>query len=172
MIRTSLETQRLRLRLFTPDDVRAMYDLSSDPEVVKYAEAAPLKDLQEAREKLEAGPLSDYAKYGYGRFAVEWKETGEMIGFCGIKYIPEIDLPEVGYRYMKAYWGRGIGTEAARACVEFARHDLKIKKLVALIIPENTASIRVAEKLGMCKGPLIHIYGVDALQYELLLGDS
>ena len=118
---------------------------------------------------LEQGPLADYKKYGYGRFAVELKETGEVIGFCGIKYLPEIDLPEVGFRYMKEYWGRGIGTEAAEVCVGFARDDLKIKKLIALIIPENIASIRVAEKLGMTKGPLIHIYGEDALQYEMML---
>ena len=169
MKRTRLETERLVLRLFTPDDVQAMYDLNSDPEVVRYAEAAPVRDLREAREKLESGPLADYAKYGYGRFAVEDRATGEVIGFCGIKYIPEIGLPEIGYRLMKSYWGRGLCTEAALACVEYARDDLGIKKLVALIMPENVASIRVAEKLGMEKGPLINIYDVDALQYELPL---
>jgi len=169
MIRTRLATARLNLRLFTADDVQAMYDLNSDPEVTRYAEAAPVKDLHEAREKLEAGPLADYEKYGYGRFAVEYAETGQVIGFCGIKYIPEIDLPEIGYRFMKKYWGRGLCTEAARACVDFARDDLEIGKLVALIMPENTASIRVAEKLGMRRGPLIEIYDVEAWQYEMRL---
>lgn len=168
MIRTRLETERLRLRLFTHDDLAIMYTLGTDPDVIRYADT-PCKDMEEAKQRLEQGPLSDYQKYGYGRFAVELKETGDVIGFCGIKYLPEIDLPEVGYRYLKEYWGRGIGTEAARACVEFARQDLNINKLVALIIPENTASIRVAEKLGMTCGPLIHIYGVDALQYEMEL---
>ena len=172
MIRSRLETERLVLRLFTPDDVQAMYDLNSDPEVTRYAEAAPVRDLQEAREKLQSGPLADYAKYGYGRFAVEDRDTGEVIGFCGIKYIPEIGLPEIGYRLKRSYWGRGLCTEAARACVDFARDDLKIGKLVALIMPENIASIRVAEKLGMKKGPLINIYDVDALQYEMLLGEN
>jgi RimJ/RimL family protein N-acetyltransferase len=145
-----------------------MFKLGSDPDVIKYADT-PARDLEEARERLEQGPLFDYEKYGYGRFAVELKETGKVIGFCGIKYLPEIDLPEVGYRYLKEYWGRGIGTEAAKACVEFAREDLKITKLVALIIPENIASIKVAEKLGMSKGPLIHIYDMDAYQYEMML---
>jgi len=172
MIRSRLETERLVLRLFTPDDVQAMYDLNSDPEVVRYAEAAPVRDLQEAREKLESGPLADYVKYGYGRFAVEDRETGKVIGFCGIKYIPAIGLPEIGYRLMRSYWGRGLCTEAARACVDFARDDLKIERLVALIMPENIASIRVAEKLGMKKGPLINIYDEEALQYEMQLGDG
>ena len=168
MIRTRLETPRLRLRLFTHDDLQIMFKLNSDPEVIKYADT-PARDMEEVRERLEQGPLFDYEKYGYGRFAVELKETGKVIGFCGIKYLPEIDLPEVGYRFLKEYWGRGIGTEAAKACVEFAREDLKIRKLIALIIPENIASIKVAEKLGMSRGPLIHIYDVDAYQYEIML---
>jgi ribosomal-protein-alanine N-acetyltransferase len=169
MIRTELETARLRLRLFTLDDLQIMFELNSDPEIIKYAEAEPARDLQEARQRLEQGPLADYEKYGYGRFAVELKESGKVIGFCGIKYLPEIDLPEVGYRYLKEYWGRGIGTEAARACVDFARDDLKIRKLVALIMPENTGSIRLAGKLGMSKGPLITIFDVEAFQYEMML---
>lgn len=168
MIRTRLETERLRLRHFTYDDLQVMFELNSDPEVIKYADT-PVKDMKETKQRLEQGPLFDYEKYGYGRFAVELKETGKVIGFCGIKYLPEIDLPEVGFRYMTEYWGRGIGTEAAKACVEFARDDLKIKKLVALIMPENIASIRLAEKLGMKRGPTIHIYDVDAYQYEMML---
>ena len=168
MIRTELETARLRLRLFTHDDLQIMFRLNTDPDVIKYADT-PAKDMEEVRQRLEQGPLSDYKKYGYGRFAVELKESGDVIGFCGIKYLPEIDLPEVGFRYLKEYWGKGIGTEAANVCVDFARDDLKIEKLIALIIPGNIASIRVAEKLGMTKGPLIHIYDEDALQYEMML---
>lgn len=168
MKRTQLETPRLRLRLITLDDLQVMYRLFTDPDVIRYADT-PARDMEEARQRLEQGPLADYQKYGYGRFAVELKSSGEVIGFCGIKYLPEIDLPEVGYRYFKEYWGKGIGTEAAQACVEFARTDLGVKKLVALIIPENIASIRVAEKLGMTRGPLIHVWEMDVFQYEMLL---
>lgn len=168
MIRTELETERLRLRWFTYDDLPVMYILSTDPDVIRYADD-PAKDMDEVRKRMDEGQLSDYKKYGYGRFAVELKETGEVIGFCGIKYLPEIDLPEIGYRYLKEYWGKGIGTEAARVCVEFARMDLKIEKLIALILPENIASIKVSEKLGMKRGPLIQIYGEEAYQYEMML---
>ena len=169
MIRRQLETDRLRLRWFTDADVQVMFELNSDPDVIRYAESSPAQDLDEARQRLEQGPLADYEKYGYGRFAVELKETGEVIGFCGIKYLPEIDLPEVGYRLLKKYWGMGIGTEAARVCVDFAREDLGVELLVALIEPENKASVRIAEKLGMARGPLIHIYDTDAFQYEMNL---
>ncbi len=168
MIRTELETRRLKLRLFTHDDLPAMHVLNSDPEIIRYADG-PVKDIEETRQRLENGPLADYQKYGFGRFAVESRETGKVIGFCGIKYIPELDLPELGYRFMKAYWGKGIGTEAAKVCVDFAREDLNMSKLIALIIPENIGSIRVAEKVGMTRGPKITIYGVGAYQYEMML---
>jgi ribosomal-protein-alanine N-acetyltransferase len=101
VIRTQLETKRLKLRLFNDEDIQIMFELNSDPEIIRYAEATPASDLDEARQRLEQGPLSDYAKYGFGRFAVELKETGNVIGFCGIKYLPEIDLPEIGYRFLK-----------------------------------------------------------------------
>lgn len=169
MIRTQLETPRLRLRHFTPFDVQIMFELNSDPEVIRYAESTPTLNLDEARERLQQGPLDDYRKYGYGRFAVELKTTGEVIGFCGIKYLPEIDLPEVGYRFLKAHWGKGYGTESARACVDFAREDLEIKKLIALIMPDNSASINIAEKLGMRRGALINIFDTWAYQYEMRL---
>ncbi len=168
MIRAELETRRLKLRLFTHDDLPAMHVLNSDPEIIRYADG-PVKDIEETRQRLENGPLADYQKYGFGRFAVESRETGKVIGFCGIKYIPELDLPELGYRFMKAYWGKGIGTEAAKVCVDFAREDLNMSKLIALIIPENIGSIRVAEKVGMTRGPKITIYDVDAYQYEMML---
>ena len=168
MIRTQLDTERLKLRLFNHDDLPVMHILNTDPDIIKYADD-PSKDLAETLERLEKGPLADYQKYGYGRFAVEWKKTGQVIGFCGIKFIPEINLPEVGYRYLTEFWGMGIGTEAAKVCVDFARRDLKIEKLVALVIPENIGSIKVAEKIGMKKGPMIHVYDTDALQYEMML---
>ena len=168
MIRTELETRRLKLRLFTHDDLPAMHLLNTDPDVIRYADE-PVKDMAETRQRLESKTLADYQKYGYGRFAVELKENRKVIGFCGIKFIPELDLPELGYRFMKEYWGKGIGTEAAKVCVDFAREDLNMSKLIALIIPENIGSIRVAEKVGMTRGPKITIYGVDAYQYEMML---
>ena len=63
MIRTQLETERLRLRLFTLDDLQIMFRLNTDPDVIKYADT-PCKDMEEAKQRLEQGPLSDYQKYG------------------------------------------------------------------------------------------------------------
>ena len=84
----------------------------------------------------------------YGRFAVELKSTGKFIGFAGLKYLPELDEVDLGYRFIKAEWGKGYATEAAKACIDFGFNQLKLSSIIALTLPENTASIRVPEKLN------------------------
>ena len=97
---------------------------------------------------MQAVPFVDYATRGYGRFACVWKATGEVIGFSGIKYVPEISDNELGYRFLPEYWGRGLATEAGRASIDFARDTLRLERLVALIHPDNVASVGVVAKLG------------------------
>ena len=143
-----IDTGRLLLRRFTLDDLPAFYHLASRPEIIRYAQSTPVASLEEARELMKAAPLRDYATHGYGRFACVWKETGEVIGFSGLKFVPEIGDTELGYRFFKEYWGKGLATEAGRASIEFARSDLGLTRLVAMVHPENVASAKVVEKLG------------------------
>jgi RimJ/RimL family protein N-acetyltransferase len=145
---TVIETERLRLRRFISDDLGPFFELCSRPEVIRYAQARPLESLEQAREYMESVPFRDYATHGYGRFACVWKATGEVIGFSGIKYVPEIADNELGYRFLPEYWGRGLATEAGRASIDFARDTLRLKRLVALIHPDNVASVGVVTKLG------------------------
>ena len=145
---TVIETERLRLRRFHLEDLEPFFQLCSRPEVIRYAQARPLESLAQAREYMEAVPFRDYATHGYGRFACVWKATGEVIGFSGIKYVPEIDDNELGYRFLPEYWGRGLATEAGRASIDFARDTLRLARLVALIHPDNVASVGVVGKLG------------------------
>jgi RimJ/RimL family protein N-acetyltransferase len=144
----AIDTGRLILRRFTLDDLPAFYELGSRPEIIRYAQSTPLASLEEARAFMQAAPIRDYATYGYGRFACVWKETGEVIGFSGVKYVPEIGDTELGYRFLPEHWGKGLATEAGRASIEFARADLGLARLVALVHPDNVASARVLAKLG------------------------
>ena len=100
-----LDTGRLILRRFTLDDLQAFYLLCSRPEIIRYAQSTPLASLEEARVMMHAAPFHDYATYGYGRFACVWKESGEVIGFSGVKYVPEIGDTELGYRFLPEFWG-------------------------------------------------------------------
>lgn len=143
-----IDTGRLVLRRFALGDLDAFYQLGARPEIIRYAQAAPLASREAALEFMQAAPFRDYATYGYGRFACVWKQTGAVIGFSGIKYVPEIGENELGYRFLPEFWGLGLATEAGRASIEFARVDLGLKRLVAMVHPENVASARVLVKLG------------------------
>lgn len=143
-----IDTGRLVLRRFTLDDLEAYFQLCSRPEIIRYAQNSPVASLDDARAMMHTVTFRDYATHGYGRFACVWKDTGEVIGFSGLKYVPEISDTELGYRFLPEYWGQGLATEAGRASIEFARSDLGLKRLVALVHPGNHASARVVTKLG------------------------
>jgi [ribosomal protein S5]-alanine N-acetyltransferase len=163
----AIDTGRLILRRFTLDDLDAFLQLGSRPEIIRYAQSTPLASLEEARELMQAAPFQDYATYGYGRFACVWKETGDVIGFSGLKYVPEIGDTELGYRFLPEFWGRGLATEAGRASIEFARSDLGLKRLVALVHPENAASEEVLGKLGFSIERRVRYSGLKDIEVNL-----
>jgi RimJ/RimL family protein N-acetyltransferase len=164
-----IETERMILRKFSIDDAEAFLDLNSDPEVVRYAEKTVMKSLDEARQALLSAPLRDYDKYGYGRLAIILKANEELVGFCGMKFLPELGLNELGYRLKKKCWGQGLATEAAAATLRYARQSLDLDYVIALILKGNVGSVRVAEKLGMCKNGMAQYMGLNAMKYELYL---
>lgn len=142
-----LETPRLLMRAFTLDDVDAMYQLMTVPEVIRYAGNKPAQSKQDVLDYLQQHPLRDYQVYGYGRFACVWKETGQVIGFSGIKYLEEIQETELGYRFLPEFWRKGLASEAGQAVIEFAQ-GLGLERLVAVIHPQNEGSQQVALRLG------------------------
>lgn len=142
-----LETSRLYLREMTPEDAEAAYLLNLDPDVLKYTGDEPFETVDEARDFLEK--YASYRTYGFGRWALILKETGEFLGWCGLKYTPELDEYDIGYRLMKKFWGCGYATEAAKACLEAGFNRFNMPVIVGRAMPENTASIRVLEKIGL-----------------------
>ena len=162
-----IDTGRLVLRRFVPDDLDAFYELGSRPEIIRYAQSAPIASREVALEFMRTAPFHDYATYGYGRFACVWKPTGAVIGFSGIKFVPEINDNELGYRFLPEYWGRGLATEAGRASIDFARSALGLKRLVALVHPENAASARVLGKLGFSIEKRIRFSGLPDVDVNL-----
>ena len=164
---TVIDTGRLVLRRFTTDDLDAFYELGSRPEIIRYAQATPLASRQQALEFMKAAPFHDYATYGYGRFACVWKATGEVIGFSGVKYVPEIEDTELGYRFLPEYWGRGLATEAGAASIEFARSTLRLERLVAMVHPGNVASARVVTKLGFSIEKKLRYSGLPGIDIDL-----
>ncbi|MBF4994362.1 GNAT family N-acetyltransferase [Arthrobacter gandavensis] len=142
------DTPRLRFREMTPEDLDLMAGLLGDQEVMAYYPAPKTRDEAAA---WIAWNEANYARHGYGLWIVETHD-GEFLGDCGLTWQRingEKTELEVGYHIRCDRQGRGYATEAAAACRDFARETLLEPRLVAIIHPENAASRRVAEKLGM-----------------------
>ena len=145
-----LETSRLILRHQSPDDLDSLFALYCDPDVSKYIPDAP-RNYEEAREELE-WHMNGHPKHPeLGLWATIHKETNKFIGRCGLLpwTIDGQNEVEVAYLINKANWGQGLGTEAARAILDYGFEKLNLSRLVCLIDKENLASIKVAEKIGM-----------------------
>jgi RimJ/RimL family protein N-acetyltransferase len=144
------ETPRLYLRRFTSgaEDARLIFELNSDPEVLKYLHEPMLKDETHAGQILENTILPQYEK-NLGRWAIHLKENHAFIGWCGLKYRPELDETDLGYRLKKSAWGLGYASEAAVATLRFGFETLGLSVITGRAHIENTASLIILEKIGM-----------------------
>jgi RimJ/RimL family protein N-acetyltransferase len=141
-----LETARVLLREFIPDDAEQMYLLNQDPEVIRYTGDGPFASVAAARSFLEAYDV--YRRYGMGRLAVIRKEDRQWLGWSGLKFHPDSGETDLGYRFFRQYWGQGYATETGKAGLEYGFGQLKLEKIVAQVVKDNIASVRVLEKLG------------------------
>ena len=143
-----IETERLLLRHFVLDDVDALARVISDPETMRYY-PAPF-DRQGVVDWIQRN-LRRYAADGHGLWAMVLKESGDLIGDCGLtrQRVEGIDEIEIGYHLRRDHWGKGLATEAAQACRYYGFAHLKVDRLISLIRPDNAPSRRVAERNGM-----------------------
>ena len=167
MMKLVFETQRLLFRLFSMEDAALIYTLNLDPEVTRFTHD-PIKDIEQAAEVLEKTILPQYALYNHGRWAVHIKITGEFIGWCGLKYRAELNEIDLGYRFMKQYWGRGYATEAADASIRYGFEKLNLNRIVGRAELGNTGSIRVLEKCGMIYTGNEEVDGYPVRRYEAI----
>ncbi|MFK7972445.1 MAG: GNAT family N-acetyltransferase [Bacteroidia bacterium] len=162
-----IETERLIIRPFTLDDIEAAYIMNLDAAVSKLTGDGGVVSRAETARRIKEDVLGDYQKYGYGRLAVELKSEQKFIGFAGLKYLDDLDEVDLGYRFMKAYWGKGFATEAALACLDFGFNTLSLQRIIAWVLPANTASIHVLEKVGFHYEKEVEEDGLIARQFAL-----
>src|SRR5262245_7262641 len=164
-----LETERLLLREFDEGDAAPFYLMGSDPAVIRYTgdPGGGFTSVEHALEVLRSRPIADYRNYGYGRWACVFKASGEVIGFAGLKYLPDLQEVDLGYRLLPAYWGQGLATEACRAVLNYGRTRLGIERIIGLVDPENVASVRVLEKLGLTPAGQVEYQGKCFAKYVL-----
>ena len=163
-----METERLILRPFDAGDVPFILRLLNEPSFIENIGDRGVRTPEDAQRYLADGPIASYARHGHGLWLVALKETLEPIGMCGLlkrDQLPDVDL---GYAFLPGFWSSGYAHEAARATLEWAR-SRGMDRIVAIVSPGNTRSIRLLEKLGFAfegltttspDAPPVAIYGV------------
>ncbi len=143
-----LETARLRLRTFTHADSFELSSITRDPEVMRFiGEGRPIS-AEETVANLES-IINAFRRRGFGRWAVVHKELGRLIGYCGFSANVAVAGVELAYMLARPFWGLGLATEAARACLRYAFEELHLPSVSAVTRPGNQRSRRVMEHLGM-----------------------
>jgi len=160
----TLETERLRLRLFEERDVEAFAAMYADAETMRYIGEGKVLTRSETWRSI-AMLLGHWMLRGYGMWAAELKDTGEVIGRIGCHNPEGWPGFELGWIIARPHWSRGYATEGARAALSHATGALARARVISLIRPENTASIRVAEKLGFRRDGVVELLGATALVY-------
>jgi [ribosomal protein S5]-alanine N-acetyltransferase len=146
---TILETERLILRQLTIDDAEFIFELLNDPSFIQNIGDRNIQTLDDACAYIVKGPAASYAKNGFGLWLVALKETNEPIGMCGLIRRETLEDVDIGYAFLPRFWARGYAVEAARAAKDYAKVEVGLKRLVAIVDPVNEGSIRVLEKLGL-----------------------
>jgi RimJ/RimL family protein N-acetyltransferase len=167
----TLETERLLLRQFAAQDLE-MYTnrIFGDADVMRYLPKRDAPASERAQKTMDF--FNDHwTQYSYGPWAVVEKASGELIGHCGLRFIPDIQETEVLYAFGKDFWTKGYATEAARASVDFGFNQVGLERIIALAVPENTASRKVMEHCGLQYEKETHLFGLDVVYYALNRAD-
>lgn len=148
-----IETPRLIIREIRESDEAGLFELDSNPNVHRYLGNEPVTNIEQIRAVIKM-IHQQYIDNGIGRWAILDKETNAFIGWTGFKLVKDehngqINFYDLGYRLIEDYWGKGIATEAALACLDYAFNELGFTEIIGMCDVENLASRNVLEKSGM-----------------------
>lgn len=165
-----LETERLVLRQFSIDDAQFIFELLNEPSFIQNIGDRGIRTLDDARSYILRVPIASYEENGFGLCPVILKESGESIGMCGLIKRDQLEDVDIGYAFLPRFWSKGYAVEAALAVKEYARDVVGLKRLVAITDPENQASIRVLEKIGLRFEKMVRL-SEDDIELKLLAAD-
>lgn len=143
-----LETERLILKVATLEEASLLAELNSDPDVVRHTGETAFQSIAAAQTTIRERMMAQFENYRMGRFSVFLKD-GTYLGWCGLRFSPESEEVDLGYRFMKKFWGHGYATEASERCLRYGFEELNVKKIIARAMPQNIASIKIMQKLKM-----------------------
>ena len=170
MMIPTIETGRLWLRPFTPEDTPTMHRILNGQDVLKYF-PGPQTVTGAQVERMISRMLAHWQEHGYGLWAVEQHTTGALLGRCGLQLITETDEVEIDFILDPASWGQGLATEAGQASLKFGFAQLNLPEVVGIVHPENLASQRVLQKLGMQFAQATEYFGMVVHHYVITQPD-
>ena len=163
----TLETERLLLRPLAMDDMDLMVDLDSDPEVMRFITDGKPQTKEHYKKR-----MPEVIKYmsenpGLGLWVTFIKDSNEFIGWYILKHLPDDGEVEVGFRIKKKFWNQGYSTEAGKKLLTYGFETLGLKRIAAIVRPDNFASQAVIKKIGLKENGGGIWYGIECLYFEL-----
>jgi RimJ/RimL family protein N-acetyltransferase len=156
-----IKTERLHLRPVTLDDADLMLAVWNDPAFVHHVGDRGIRTLEESIKALKDGALRLFEEHGFGPYRVSLKTDDSAIGICGIFSREGMDEPDIGFSVLPEFCKCGYAYEAATAVVNYARDDLKLPRLTAIVSPDNAASVGLIKKLGLQFERMLRLPGED-----------
>lgn len=145
---TVCETERLRLSQFSLDDAAFVVRLLNEPSFIRHVGDKGVRTIEDAQTYLSNGPLASYAQHGFGLCRVALQATGQSIGMCGLIRRKGLEDVDIGYAFLPEFCSQGYAAEAARGVLQSAARDFGLRRVVAVVNPDNTDSIGLLEKVG------------------------
>ena len=143
-----LSSPRLKLRQLSIQDAAFILELLNEKPFLVNIGDRGVRNLADAEAHLLSGPLASYQQFGFGLYAVERKESADPIGICGMLKREYLDDPDLGFAFLRRFWGQGYALESAEAVMQYARVTLGLKRIVATTKPHNRDSEKLLKKLG------------------------
>lgn len=156
-----INTQRLCLTELGQHQAQFVYDLFNDPDCIRFIGDRGIDSLAAAQDYLRQKLIASYQTHGYGLFQVSFIGSDEPLGICGLVKRDEDNPPDIGFAFLPAFRGGGLCTEAGAAVLDWAQEHKISNHILAYTNPENQASIRVLEKLGLKKQTITRLPGQD-----------
>lgn len=164
-----IETERLKMRPLSRDDLPWLIEMRTRPEVFKYLGGTKMQNAEAITKRIEFY-FECYEK-GLGQQVMLWKDTGERIGCSGLQPLEDTGEIEVGYSLQPEFWRKGIGYECAMAWLDHGFNKLGLERIVAIAVKENVGSWKIMEKCGMkYEGEQEH-YGLPVVYYAIEKAD-
>jgi RimJ/RimL family protein N-acetyltransferase len=161
----SIQTPRLLLRPWSPQDAETWFNLLQEDGILRYF-PNPAPPRREKADTYIAHHLAHWEKHGYGHWAVVTQDDDRVVGWTGLEHLPELAETEVAYLLSKRVWGHGYASEAARAAIRFGFESAGLGSIIGLVHQDNIASISVLEKCGLRFADRVNLWGVRLSRYR------